>query len=114
MTMRSRALVLSPLAEDDLSNIASWTASHFGARQAGIYVDALVETIEELVSVKTHPPSKDRNEILPGLRSLHMARRGRSGRHILLYFEDVATVTILRIVHDSMELARHLPPETGE
>lgn len=104
-----RKTILSPLAETDFASIAAWTADRFGARQAEIYVDALVQTIEELAAAATHPRSKDRAELMAGLRSLHMAKRGRPGRHVLLYLEDRDTVTILRILHDSMELAQHLP-----
>jgi toxin ParE1/3/4 len=107
--MTTRAVLLSPLAEDDLSGIAAWTAAQYGDRQATAYVDAIISTIEELATHDLHPRSKERDEIALGLRSLHMAKRGRRGRHLILYQEGQDAVTILRILHDSMELSRHLP-----
>jgi plasmid stabilization system protein ParE len=38
-----------------------------------------------------------------------MAKPGRRGRHLVLYVEGPGSLTILRILHDSMELSRHLP-----
>lgn len=107
--MPARTIVLSPLAEDDLSGIATWTAANFGARQATVYVEAITTTIEELADHETHPRSRQRDEIAPGIRSLHMAKPGRRGRHLVLYVEGPGSLTILRILHDSMELSRHLP-----
>ena len=107
--MPARTVVLSPLAEADLSGIAAWTAANFGERQATAYIDAIITTIEELSAHQPHPRSKQRDEIAPGIRSLHMAKRGRRGRHLILYLEDQDALTILRILHDSMELSRHLP-----
>jgi len=112
MSGKRRDITLSPLAEADLANIAAWTADQFGARQAELYVDALIETIEELAANAPHSRSKARPEIGPDLRSLHVSRRGRRGRHMLLYQENDAAVTILRILHDSMELSRHLPGDS--
>ena len=54
--------------------------------------------------------SKVRDDILPGLRALHVARGGRGGRHFLLYRATAnLEIEILRILHESMEPRRHLP-----
>ena len=53
-----------------------------------------------------------RDDISPGLYSLHVARKGRKGRHIVLYRASVsgeAFVDVLRILHDSMDIMTHLP-----
>ncbi|HEY7248071.1 MAG TPA: hypothetical protein VH678_29765 [Xanthobacteraceae bacterium] len=45
-----------------------------------------------------------------GLRTLHIARHGRRGRHLLMYrVAAERTIEIARIRHDSMDLSRHLP-----
>lgn len=111
MSGKRREVILSPLAEADLAHIAAWTAEQFGARQAELYVDALTETMEELAPNAPHARGRARPEIGADVRSLHMTRRGRRGRHLLLYLESEAMVTILRILHDSMELSRHVPEE---
>jgi len=43
------------------------------------------------------------------MRTLHMRKRGRRGRHFLLHSETEDEVKIQRVLHDSMELSRHLP-----
>lgn len=108
MSSKKTKIVLGQLAEDDLTNIASWTAENFGARQADVYIDAILDTIDELSSEEPNR-SKPRDEIGPGLRTLHMAKRGRRGRHLLLYSANQDAITIVRILHDSMELSPHLP-----
>ena len=53
--------------------------------------------------------SAARDEIPPGLRSLHVGRLGRRGRHFILYRPAVGEVVeVLRILHDAMDLARHI------
>jgi toxin ParE1/3/4 len=54
--------------------------------------------------------SKVRDEIEPGIRSLHVARLGRKGRHFVVFrLGGDRTIDVLRVLHDSMELPRHLP-----
>ena len=73
-----------------------------------------VETLPALESGPVAPGSATRDEIMPGLRSLHIARRGRPGRHFILYrAADGNVVEVLRILHDAMELSRHMPKESG-
>lgn len=50
------------------------------------------------------------NEIMPGLRTLHVARHGRRRRHFLLYrIVKGRTIEIGRILHDQMDLQLHVP-----
>ncbi|HWA21591.1 MAG TPA: type II toxin-antitoxin system RelE/ParE family toxin [Caulobacterales bacterium] len=100
---------LTDLAEKDFADILNWTAENFGARQAGVYAGLLRAAVKALASDPFTRPSRKRDEIGKGSRTLHVAR---PGRHMLVYrltAED--TVLVLRILHDSMELSRHLPPE---
>ena len=43
---------------------------------------------------------------------LHVARRGRQGRHFVLYRADsqaeTPVIDVLRLLHDSMDLPRHV------
>jgi len=75
---------LGAVAELDFANILRWTAENFGERQAGIYRDALTQAIGALSNGPDVAGSSARDEIMPGLRTLHVARRGHRGRHFLL------------------------------
>ena len=89
---------LAASAEADYRNILRWTAEHFGTQQARRYAEALQSAIEELTE----------GSDVPGIRILHVARRGRRGRHILLYRISASTdrllIDLLRVLHDRMDL----------
>lgn len=108
MSRRKPSIVFGKLAEDDLANIATWSAENFGAKQAEAYVDAILDAVDELSSGES-ARSKARDEIAVGIRTLHMAKPGRRGRHLLVYTVADDVLTIIRILHDSMEVSRHLP-----
>jgi toxin ParE1/3/4 len=103
---------LGAVAELDFANILKWTTENFGARQSRIYRDTLIRVIGELASGPDVAGSKARDEIMPGLRTLHVARHGRRGRHFLLY--RIAKGRILEIGRILMDFQRHLPFPTDE
>jgi len=106
---------LSAVAELDFANILKWTTENFGARQARIYRDTLIRAIGELAGGPNPAGSKARDEIMPGIRTLHLTRHGRRGRHLLLYrVVDGRFIEIGRILHDHMDLQRHWPSTSGE
>ena len=74
MMARQWRVRLGAVAEVDFANILKWTTENFGARQAAIYRDTLVQAIG-LAKGPDVPGSRARNEIMPGLRTLHVARR---------------------------------------
>lgn len=109
MTRKKLKVILGARAEQDLANIATWTVENFGPRQADAYIDAILDAADELSSPSAPVRSKARDEIAPGLRTLHMAQPGRRGRHLILYRTNDGDVIILRFLHDSMEVSAHLP-----
>jgi toxin ParE1/3/4 len=107
--MRGKRIVsLAAAAQTDLDNIAAWTTENFGPSQAGNCIEAILDTIDELTAPKSPSRSLARDEIAKGMRTLHMRKRGRHGRHFLLYSETADEVKIQRVLHDSMELSRHV------
>ena len=118
MARREWRVRLGAVAEVDFANILKWTVENFGARQSRIYRDTLIQAIGELADGPDAAGSKARNEIMAGLRTLHVARRGRRGRHFLLYrAAPGSTIEIVRILHDGMDLQRHArsaPDESTE
>jgi toxin ParE1/3/4 len=116
MAKRRWRVRLGAAAKLDFVNILRWTKENFGARQARLYRDTLVQTIGELGNGPEAAGAKIRDEIMRVARTLHVARRGRRGRHVLLYRVTGERVSeIARILHDSMDLQRHVPlPSEGD
>lgn len=108
-------VILGGQAGRDFAAILDWTAKTFGARQARTYRDTLKAAIRALETGPDIPGSKRRDEIVPGLRTLHVARAGRHGRHFLMYRVVGETrIEILRILHDGMDVTRHTPSSGAE
>ena len=103
---------LSGAAQQDFDDIIDWTAEHLGERQAGDYAEVLIAAIRELGAGPRPPGGRARDELGDGIWSLHVARRGRRGRHLLMFRVSPAAsnvIEVLRILHDAMDLQRHLP-----
>jgi len=101
---------LTEQAESDLLDISKWTAENFGARQAESYAETVTLAIEALNDGPTILGAKARDEIAPGVCTLHVARHGRKGRHFVVFrVAEGKIVEVLRLLHDSMDLARHVP-----
>ena len=68
--------------------------------------DTLVQAIGELSEGPDIVGGKARDEVMAGLRSLHVARHGRRGSHCLMYrAAPDETIEIVRILHERMDLA---------
>jgi len=114
MTAQKWRIRLGRRAEVDFADILRFSRERFGGGQAQTYKALLIAALAALESGPIAPGSATRDEIAPGLRSLHIARRGRPGRHFILYrAADGNVVEVLRILHDAMELSRHMPNESG-
>ncbi len=74
--------------------------------------DRQTALVEELVRSGRYQSAND--VLRDGLRSLHVARRGRRGRHFIMYRASADdTIEVVRILHDGMDLAAHVPPHAG-
>jgi toxin ParE1/3/4 len=92
-------------AEKDFVRILKYTADAFGERQAAIYQTTLIDALTALHSGPDVSASASRDEILPGLPSLHVARQGRRGRHFIMYRAlGGEAIEVVRILHDAMDL----------
>lgn len=115
-----RRLIITDPARDDLADIRRYTRERWGEHTLDAYDALLKQALLDIRDDPNRPGSKDRSdELLAPIRSYHIAlSRGRAGsrikapRHILLYFEPQQdTVVLSRVLHDSRDLARHLPDE---
>jgi toxin ParE1/3/4 len=115
MIEREWRVRLGAVAKLDLASILGWTTENFGARQARIYRDTIVRTITELQKGPDLPGSRLRNEIGRDVRIVHVAGGGRRGRHFLLYkVVQPGVIEVARILHDSMDLRRHMPTSSED
>ena len=97
----------------DVEDIFDWTQTQFGEAQAFAYLDTLSAALESLADGPDVTGARQRDEIARGLRTLHVARLGRKGRHFILFRirrdNEHDVIDVLRLLHDSMDLARHVP-----
>lgn len=106
---------LADQAEQDLLDITVWTVEHFGARQAEAYAETLSLALEALHDGPDVLGCALREEIGPGIRTMHVARPGRKGRHFVVFRASAEqTIDVLRLLHDSMDLSRHLSAANGQ
>ena len=109
---------LTAAAEADFQNILRWTAARFGQAQARVYARTLSAAIEALVEGPSVVGAKARDEIARGLFTLHVAGGGRRGRHLVMFRigldQNRDIIEVLRVVHDAMELPRHVPKRTDD
>lgn len=105
---------LSAAAEADYRQILRWTMKHFGSAQARSYADTLSSALNALSAGPAIIGIKERPEIGDNIRTLHVARNGRQGRHFVMFriasAQGSDVIDVLRLLLDSMELERHLPP----
>src|SRR5438477_12010513 len=100
MAKRKWRVRLGAAAELDYANILKWTAENFGRRQTRAYRDTIVRAIGELADGPDVAGSRARDDILQGLRTLHVARHARRGRHFLMYrVVTDKTIEVARILH---------------
>jgi len=110
VTRQKWTVRLSAAAEADYDAILGWTDQRFGAAQAAACADALAASLARLEGGPAIPGARQRDEIAAGLLSVHVGRRAR---HLILFrVADAAdrTIDVLRILHDAMDLARHVTP----
>jgi toxin ParE1/3/4 len=106
---------LAHAAEDDFREIVRWTHQQFGEAQAVSYAKTLSDSLTCLSEGPAMSGARRREDIARGLFTLHVARKGLRGRHFILFRlgrgKDRQIVEVLRILHDAMDLARHIPPD---
>jgi toxin ParE1/3/4 len=102
---------LAQQAELDLFGITVWTLENFGDQQAQKYAETLSLAIEALEGDPEIMGAIAREDMGPGIRILHVARQGRKGRHFLVFrAAPEQTMDVLRLLHDNMDLTRHVSP----
>lgn len=104
---------LTASAEADFREILRWTLAQFGEAQARAYAETLSAALESLTAGPSITGARERHEIANGLCTLHVARKERKGRHFVMFRigheHGREVIEVLRLLHDAMDLARHVP-----
>ncbi len=89
-----------PKARDDLEAIWLYGVNQWGLKQAEQYL----EELEQNFQLITENPKfyREREEFTPPVRICHC------GRHLIIYMIEGDHVLIIRILHDSMDVKRHI------
>jgi toxin ParE1/3/4 len=112
---------LSEAAQADVMNVLAWTHEQFGEIARLRYEALVVAALRDVDPDR--PGSIPRPELGTGVRSWHLrlsrdnAATGagvvRRPRHFLVYRVEADLLVVGRMLHDAMELARHLDPDTS-
>ncbi|WP_438864858.1 type II toxin-antitoxin system RelE/ParE family toxin [Neptunicella sp.] len=97
----SKALRISTPAEQDLAKIANYTLEQWGNAQQQHYLSKLQQALWLLCSEPEVGNSRD--DILPGVCVYTV------GKYRVLYRVTAQHLVILRVLHQSMLVQRHLP-----
>jgi toxin ParE1/3/4 len=101
---------ITKTAESDYQSIIVWTLRNFADLQARVYADTLSAALMALIGGPTTVGAKERSEIGKGVFTLHVARGGHRGRHIVLFRvgpdKHQRHIEVLRLLHDAMDLTR--------
>jgi toxin ParE1/3/4 len=114
--------IIAPIAKQDIASVLTWTEEHFGEQARLRYEALLVQAIIDVSNNLELPGSHSRPEIAAAARTYHLFHscghvaaevgRVRRPRHFLLYrTRGDGVVEIGRVLHDSVDLTRHLPDE---
>ncbi len=118
-------LRLSATAREDIVDLLAWTNEHFGEQARLRYERLIVTALRDLAEDPERVGSIDRAELGLHVRSYHLRHSrdrvpGEKGvvrrpRHFLLYrISPAGVIGVGRVLHDAMELERHLPALYGD
>ena len=114
-------ITIAPAAERDIESILAWTHEHFGERARLRYEALLSQAIADVADDPDRAGSDLRPEIAADARTYHLwhsrnrvapTGRVKDPRHFPLYrTRSNGRLEIGRVLHDSMDLERHLPDD---
>jgi toxin ParE1/3/4 len=110
---------LTHAAQADIVSILAWSHEQFGEEARKRYEALIVTAIRDAAAQSDAVGRPDRPELGDGVFSWHLAHsRTRSPggivhrpRHFLICRRDGDILVVGRVLHDAMELRRHLDPQ---
>jgi toxin ParE1/3/4 len=114
--------IVATAARHDIDSILLWSYENFGEQARLRYAALLAQPFFLVAEGPQRAGTVHRDEIAPGARTYHLLHarnhvgpssgRVKQPRHLLLFrLRADGCMEILRVLHDSMELIRHLPDE---
>ncbi len=97
---RSKTLRVSDLAKKDLVRIGDYTRRRWGVAQKRKYLGQLMAGFKAIRD--TSGLGAPRDDIASGLRG------HPTDKHVIFYRETESELLIVRVLHESMDLRRHL------
>jgi toxin ParE1/3/4 len=93
-------LILSPQAIEDYEDILSYTLQMWGEEQLAVYD----EMLDKALGIITEDPARGRKhrKLSAEYKYYHV------GRHYIIYRLAGLEVQVVRILHDKMDIARHI------
>ncbi len=112
-----KPVVLSPAARQDLQDLLLWSLDRFGVQAAERYRKLLIQALRDIeadpmrLGSRSHPQVHESARIyfLASSRASVEGNRVKAPRHFILYRISSDVLEVGRILHDSRDLARHLP-----
>lgn len=102
---------LAVAAEQACRAILHSTVGNFSKRQARTYAQTLTHALHDLAHGPAIIGVGRPENIGPGIHTLHVARKGRIGRHFVVFGIDFPRgenmIDVLRLLHDSIDLPHH-------
>jgi toxin ParE1/3/4 len=115
---------LSAAATEDIIHILAYTEENFGEIARTRYECLLIVTLRDIAADPERIGSVARAELGAKIRSYHLRHsrdRARTEhgivqrpRHLILFRVTPEVIGIGRVLHDAMELERHLPASYGD
>jgi toxin ParE1/3/4 len=101
----------------DIQETALWSEDHFGGAAADRYGLLIRQALRDILEDPTRPGAKARPDLAPHAYVYHLifsrervaGERVKAPCHFVIYRQIDEKVEFARLLHDSRDLARHVP-----
>lgn len=119
---KSFLAVYLPSFRRDIEEVVAWSEERFGAHAADRYGILIRQALRDILEKPTRRGAKAGSDLAPHAYVYHLrfsrervdGERVRTPRHFVLYRYKDQRVEFARLLHDSRDLARHMPTALQE
>jgi toxin ParE1/3/4 len=102
-------------AQDDLDAILASSEQRWGADARDRYAALLVAAMRKIAREPNATATKARDDVMTGVRSLHIRHAGRRGLvqrpvHLVFYSVTEADIEVVRVLHERMDPLAQIEP----